>query len=461
MVIDMKNRITRLLSFALILAISLSLAGCGKGGDTEPTEIVGTNVEVGEVLRRDIFTTASYTGELTTNERASVTSKVSAKVTAINVEVGDYVEKGTLLLVLDASDYEYQLRQAQASYNQARAGYTQAQAGYKQAQAGVNSADVSYNNVKNGASEQSLVQLEQAVSAATIAYNDAKSNFDRQEQLYEMGAISQVTFESAKSALENARIALESAEKNYDLAKNVLLPGNEESAKSGVDTAKAGLETAGASMNSASAAMQAASLAEAQARENIAATRITAPISGYISSKSVVLGQFASPGYELFSISAASNLEAQIQVTESVVPYVKFGGEAKIDITAANIHGLSGTVTVVNPVKNAQTGMYTVRVSVPNEDDTLKIGMFADITLITDESAESALSIPSDSILQEGDTYYVYVVKGNEAEKKVITIGVTDGSFTQVTAGLEEGEKVVTLGKEYLSETNNIVNVVE
>lgn len=447
---------------AAVLAFSaLIFTACGNGEEEVPTESAGTNVTVEEAARRDIEATAVYTGELTTNERASVTSKVSAKVIAINCDVGDYVTKGQVLLSLDSSDYEYQLKQAQASYRQAQAGYTQAEAGYKQAEAGVNSASVSYNNVKNGASEQSMAQLEQALSSATIAYNDAKTNYDRQKQLYDMGAISLAAFESAKSAYENATLARDSAQKNYDLAKDVLLPGNEESAQSGVDTANAALDTARAAMSSAGAAMEAARLAETQARDSIANTKITAPISGYISSKSVTLGQFASPGYELFSISAAGDLEAQIQVTESVVPYVKVGGEALVSIDAAGKKNLKGTVTVVNPVKNAQSGMYTVRVSVPNTDDTLKIGMFADITLITSESAENVVSVPANAILQEGEEYYVYVANNMAAEKRKIETGASDGEYTEIKSGVEEGEIIVVDGKEYLSETNNLINIVQ
>lgn len=422
-------------AISLIAATTLALglmAGCGESTVTQTTDVSGTNVTVEEVVKRDIVTTATYTGTLTATNSAAVTSKVSAKITSINVEVGDWVEKGQVLAVLDSSDYRYQLSQAEASYKQAEAGY--------------NSAVTSLNNV-GGSTQQSRVQLEQALNSAKIAYDNAKTNFDRQAKLYEMGAISLAAYESAQSGLENARLAYETAQKSYDITVNVITPGTEDSAKNGVETA--------------AAAKNAAALAVNQAKESVANCSITAPISGYVSANNATLGSFASAGMTLFAISDSRELEAEINATESVIPYVSAGGKALVDIPSANLYGAEGVVTVVNPVKNAMTGMYTVRVSVPNESDNLKVGMFADITLLTQQSQSEALSVLSTSVLQETDGYYVYKVTGNEAEKIQVVIGVTDGTYTQIIEGIEEGDVIVADGKEYISEKNNIVNIIE
>lgn len=422
-------------AISLITAAALSLAfvsACGKAEPTTSTDIEGTNVTVETAALRDITTTATYTGTLTATNSANVTSKVSAKITSINVEVGDWVNKGQVLAVLDSTDYQYQLSQAEASYKQAQAAY--------------NSAVTSKNNI-GGASEQSKAQLEQALNSAKLAYDNAKTNYDRQKQLYEMGAISLAAYESAETALENARLAYETAKKSYDITVNVITPGNETSADNGVETAKA--------------ALNAASVAVSQAKQAIANTKITAPISGYISANNAVLGSFASAGMALFAISDSRELEAEINITESVIPYVKVGGKALIDISSAGLVGAEGTVTVVNPVKNTMTGMYTVRVSVPNDSDNLKVGMFADITLVTEQSCTDALSVLSSSILQEADGYYVYTISGNEATKKQVVIGVSDGEYTQIIEGIDEGDVIACEGKEYLSEKNNIVNIVE
>ena len=426
----MKKRIVAgIIASCMIVAFS----GCGaaKVEEKETDTVAGINVRVSEAFVGDIETTATYTGSLIASDMAYVTSKVSAKIKSIDVELGDWVEEGDVLMILDSSDYEYQLRQAQASYNQAQAGW--------------NSASTALSNV-DGMNEQSKIQLEQALGSAKLNYDNAKENFERQTKLYEMGAISLVSYEGAKTAFENAKLAYESAQKNYDVVTNVITKGNVTSAQSGVETAEA--------------AMNAASVAMSMARENIAATRITAPISGYVSAKNVALGQFAAAGSPLFTIVNGDDLEAEINVTEAVIPFVKKGGKANVRIGSANIE-TEGEVSLVNPVKDAMTGMYTVRVSVPNDEGTLKIGMFADITLYTEERAESAVCVPSDAIMQDDTGYYVFVAESDKAVRRNVVIGVSDGEYTHIQEGVDEGDKVICDGKEYITETNNDINIVE
>lgn len=418
-------------------AVALSaLAGCT--GSTEnyenPTDATeaGINVTVDRAEERSIETTVTYTGELVAGEIAYVTGKASAKVERINAELGDWVNAGEVLVVLDDTDYSFQLSQANAGYDQANAAY--------------NSAVVALDNV-DGMNKQSESQLSQAVNASEIAYNDAKVNFERQSELYEKGSVSLVTYESAKSAYENAKLAYEGAKANYDINVNTLAPGNKKSAESAVTTAKA--------------ARDAALLAIDQAETLMSNTVVRAPISGYISSKNVAIGQFASAGMSLFTISDTSNLEVEIKVTESVVSHLETGGEARISVPSANLSQLKGEVSMINPVKDAVSGMYIVRVSVPNDDDALKAGMFADVTLITSESEEDALCVPTGAIVQLEEGNYVFVVTENRAEKVWVECGVTDGEYTQILSGLDEGDVVVCDGKDYISETNNAVNIVE
>lgn len=422
---------------AVAVALTVSaLAGCANNAqDNEtPTDTYtqGVNVTVAEATERNIETTVTYTGELVADEVAYVTGKASAKVERINAEAGDWVEEGEVLVVLDDTDYAFQLSQAKSGYEQANAAY--------------NSAVVARDNV-DGVNKQTETQLTQAMNASEIAYNDAKLNYERQSALYEKGSISLVAFESAKSAYESAKLAYEGAKVNYDINVNTLAPGNKKSAESAVATAKA--------------ARDAALLAIDQAQVLMDNTIVRAPISGYVSTKSVAIGQFASAGMALFTISDTRNLEVEIKVTESVVSHLEVGGEARISVSSAGVVDAAGKVSLVNPVKDAASGMYVVRVSVPNSDNALKVGMFADVTLVTSEGEENALCVPTGAIVQLEEGNYVFVVKENLAEKVWVECGVTDGEYTQIVAGLDKGDIVVCDGKDYISETNNAVNIVE
>lgn len=413
----MKIKMRKLMAILLTAAIMLTTAACGKEENKAASnETVATNVTAFTAVPRDVAQSVTYTGELKAAETASVTCMASAKITNVLADVGDYVTAGTTLASLDTQQLRLQYEQAQAAYNQALA---------------------SYNSTTGGATKQQALSAEQSLSAAKINYNTALDNYNREKSLFDIGATSQLSLTNAKTALDNAQLNLDTAQKNYDLTVGVVTPETSATAKAAVDSAKAAVSLAQTNLNNAS---------------------VTAPISGIVASRNINRGQLASPGIELFSIKNISSFNAEISVTESVIPSVKVGTPAKVSVKSAGLSDIEGSVSLVNPTKNAQTGLYTVQVTVANSNDSLKEGMFADISLQT-EVAQSSVAVPSEAIMQEGETFYVYVISGETAEKRIVETGISDGTYTEILSGVSENEQIVVSGKEYISETNNKVKI--
>ena len=86
--------------------------------------------------------------------------------------------------------------------------------------------------------------------------------------------------------------------------------------------------------------------------------------------------------------------------------------------------------------------------------------MLADVYLSTG-GAESVLTVKSDAIILSGEKRYVYVAEGDKAVKKEVTVGASDTQRTQILSGLNEGDKVIVEGKDFISETNNLINIVK
>ena len=395
----------KIISLMLLICIS-TVVLCSCGNDDSDKNITAVNVTVHKVIKNNINSEVTYTGEIKALEESDVAPKVTATITGINYDIGDYVEAGDVLAVLDDTDYRL-------AYNQTLAAY--------------NSALSSFNQVKN--------QLETAISAAQIEYNSAYDNYNRQKVLYDEGGISKVAFESAEIRLKNAELNLNSAKSNY----NSSVGSSQASSKSAVDSAKAALDIATNNLNN---------------------TKIVSPISGYVASKIGNVGQIAPAGSPMFSVKNSELVNIEISVTESVIPYITTDTKAIIDVDTADLKNIEGTVTAVNTVKSQQTGMYTVRIKIDNKDDKLKIGMMANVVLQT-QASDSALIVPNDSLIQEDDGYYVYVVKDNVAEKRLVKTGISNNDFTEITDGLKENDVIVVSGKEFISEKNNKVNIVE
>lgn len=284
------------------------------------------------------------------------------------------------------------------------------------------------------------------MNGAKLAYDNALVMYNKQKTLFDMGAISQVEFNSHKTNLDNTKLNYESAKKNYELMKNVVMGETENSARAGVETAGAAVEQANAALDIA--------------RNNLSNCTVSAPISGYVSSKSANRGQMVGAGSVLFTIADTSSVEVQINVTDSVISTLKPGTPAKVTVSGAGTDEIGGSVSLINPVKNPQTGLYTVRISIPNENGALKVGMIAKLSLIT-ENNENTLTVPSSALLQsDDDGYYLYVAIDGNAEKRIVETGISNDEFTEILSGVSEGESVIVKGKEYITKDNSAVKIV-
>ena len=457
---------------ALAAVISVSCVGCGKKDEKKEEAQTATNVSVYETEAQDVVREVSYTGEITAGECVSINSKVSAKVSEICVEAGEFVKAGTVLAVLDDTDIRLSYNQALAGYNSANAAYDMtANASMKQSETAANQnlekAQIEYNDALSAYNRQKeLYDNDTSIVAAQNALNDANANLERTKQLFEMGSVSKTVYDSAITAQQNAAANLESTKSNVKTAF--------ESAKTRVENAKLNLESAKENRDlqvnvvskktiaSAKASAESAKASLAIAENNLANTKITAPIDGFVASKNIIVGQTATPGVEIFSIKNTEMVEAEINVTEADIPYVSVGTEAKVTVKSSNLDTIYGTVTAVNPTKDEKTGLYNVKVSVPNEGGAINAGMFADISL-TLQKSENTVGIPTEAVMQDGEEFYVFVASadGKTAEKRVVKKGIENAETTEILEGVGLGEKVVLKGKEYLSEVNNLIKITK
>lgn len=453
--------------FLLCLSI-VSFVGCSSD-ENETPESTGINVTVYEVAKSSIASDVSYTGELESSQSVGLISKVSAKAMKVYVKEGDYVEAGDILATLDQTDIRLSYEQALAGYESALASYNQvvnstSKQQTTQASNALLNAENAYNQaLANYEREKSLYENGSQLKLSEQAYNDAKSNYDRVKQLFDMGGASKIeldgaystllnaeenyktvkvtssaSFDAAKIALSNAENALKSAKDNISLTQN--------SVSSSVSTAKAGVNSAKASLNIAQNALS--------------NTTIISPISGYVGLCNIKENQMVSQGFEIFQVKNTHLIDATINVTESVIRNIEVGSKAIVNVQSADIMGIEGVCTVVNPIKNDMTGLYTVKVSIDNTDEKINVGMIADITLVT-SSKDDIIKVPTNSLINKSGKYYLYIANGNKAEKREVKIGINDEEYTEILSGLKMGDKVIVDGKDYITDTNNEINIIK
>lgn len=285
-------------SLVLALAVLLSLAGCGRGGQTneapgkdEEPKAEPVAVEIVPATVRSMATTIHTQGTLAPAQGASARVAVVAagRLLAVRVREGDRVATAQVLAIVDSRPQEAQAASAAAALaaaeTQARqadlatraAAADQASAEHlarlaleaarldrdttvKQAQIALNGAETELAKLRAGARPQEIAQADQAISQAKATRDRAATELDRVQFLNEKGIAPGRQLDDAKTALAVADSALASAKEQASLVRAGTRPEDLRSAELRVNGAREALAQAqtsgGAKVAQAQAALQ-------------------------------------------------------------------------------------------------------------------------------------------------------------------------------------------------------------
>src|SRR5258705_3490780 len=175
---------------------------------------------------------------------------------------------------------------------------------------------------------------------------------------------------------------------------------------------------------------------------------VVAPRSGYIVERNVTEGtQIRNDNNtNIFTISDLKTVWVWANVHESDMAKVREGDEVSVKTIAYPDKVFTGKVKKIGTMLDPDSRVIKVRTELPNQDGLLKPEMFASI-VITSKTKKIILAVPQSSIVLENNRYFVMreTVPG-EFEKVAVTLGKTFGDFYEVTAGLKENEKMVSVG---------------
>jgi membrane fusion protein, multidrug efflux system len=180
------------------------------------------------------------------------------------------------------------------------------------------------------------------------------------------------------------------------------------------------------------------------ARQQLARTEVRAPFDGIVSDRKVSAGDTAAIGKELVKVIDPSSLRFEGLVSADSVGEVKAGQHVWFKIHGFSAEEFTGVITRVNPAANITTRQVEVLVAFDESKKQPNVaGLYAEGHVETRSSA--ALSLPSASIVNEGDSSFAWRVKDAKLQKVTLVLGERDartGAFV-LRGGLSEGDKVL------------------
>jgi len=472
-----------------------------------PEGIANLGLRTEPVARRLVRESLSVpaTVEAAADAVAKVTPPAAGKVVRTYVRLGDAVKAGQPVAVLDS----FEIAQAHAAEHRAQADLLEARAGVQTARAEVGQARARLTSAqkalatqqelaKAGAFSQAPLQaaqteLAEAQSELLTAQTELQSHtaqLQRSERLFKEGIISRAELEQAQlerrqdeARAERAQVRVEAAKRTLERERRVAQAGllNRQAlqaAEAEVHAAEAEVARARREEQAAAARLAGAGQGLEAARANLIALEGTghiegesgkitlyAPIDGVIAGQSATHGETVERGSTLFQIENLTTVMVQASVPEKDASRVRAGLRVEVTVAAFPDRRFSGVVQSLASRVDPKTRALPVRCLVANPDGRLRPEMFATVSLPTG-TPRRALTVPEAAVVTDrgsgAESQVVFVAQGEEAgtfEKRRVTTASVPASgssgLVEVTAGLKEGEQVVTEGAyALLSEAN-------
>ncbi len=192
----------------------------------------------------------------------------------------------------------------------------------------------------------------------------------------------------------------------------------------------------------------------------LAKTKIRAPFSGITGIRRVSPGDFVGAGLDLVNLEDLTQIKIDFKVPETLLRHLAPGQPIELTTDAYTGKTFNGTVYVIDPQVELTTRSVQLRARIPNPQQLLRPGMFAQVLLTYGED-ERALMIPEEAVMPKQDKIYVYLANDGTARLREITLGTRIRGFAQVLSGLTEQDAVIRVGHHKVQENDPIVAVTD
>lgn len=379
-------------------AAAWAYVAAGRGaGAVDPTRIV-------VAARGTMVRSVVATGRIEPVTKVEIKSKANGIVERLWVGVDQRVAPGQVLVELDKENLTARLREARANLQAAEAAHDAAQALLRKNEIEAEAPDVAF----------------------------ATRNLARARRLFDQALVSQATLDEAQSTLD-------AAENRQRAAVGQLL------------VARARVTEAAAHVAQALAAVE-------RAEEELANATIRAPIRGTVLTRDVEVG---SPVSSILNLGASATLLLTVgdiervlvrgRVDEAGIGQVRLDQPARITTESFRERAFDGRVTQISPigVERDNVTTFEVEVSIENPDHELRANMTANAEIILEELPESVI-VPEAAISYDAQrNAYVDLLDPAvpEGRRRIgVTVGVGDGTRTQVLESVGEGDRLLLPG---------------
>ncbi|HKC13812.1 MAG TPA: efflux RND transporter periplasmic adaptor subunit [Vicinamibacteria bacterium] len=373
-----------MLAPALILATGL-LAWSGRAGRGSGPSALPPSVATMRVERTPLSTSLTLSGEFRPFQEVDLHAKVAGYIRTISVDVGDRVEKGRILAVLEVPELSAQVQGADASIRRSEDSVRRAQSELEKSESARVAAHSAYARLKEASQAR----------AGLIALQELDEAMARDQQ--------------AEAQTQIARAALSEDQNQLQVAR--------------------------------AEAQRVSALSDY--------SRITAPFAGMVTRRYADTGSLIQAGtasntqaMPVVRVAEISKLRLVLPVPESVVPQIHPGMVVRVRVPTLG-RAFEGRVARFANALDAETRTMRTEIDVENPDGSVVPGMYAEADLVLAQR-DKVLTIPLQALARTGSEARVLVVGAeNRLEERQVKLGLEGTRRIEVLSGLKEGDRVV------------------
>lgn len=382
-----KRSLVIVIGAGAVLALSALLLVAGKGKQQPSTPI--PTALVTPARRGNLASTLTVAGQFQPYQEVELHAKVSGYIRRINVDIGDHVHSGEVIATLEVPELN-----AQVSASHAAIRHNQAE--IERAQNEVSLAEANYTAVHVANTRLAQVAAQRPGLVAEQELDDSLAK--------DLNAQAKVNV--AKSALSATREQL--------------------------DVSRADSERV--------TAMQGYSV-------------VTAPFNGVVTMRYADVGSLIQAGTSssaqsipVVKIAQNDLLRLRMPVPERDVPYIQVGSDVQVKIQATG-KTFTGKIVRFTRELDVTTRTMLVEIDVPNSDQSLSAGMFAEASIVLQQQS-NALILPESAIMKDdGQTYVLFVDANSKVAKSPVTLGIQEADSVVILSGLTDNQSVIVSGQ--------------
>ena len=387
-----RDYITKLRFVSCVLLTAAVAGGCSKsmsssvlGDAAHPTPVHLYTVKEETTQRR-----VQAAGSLFALEESTLSAQVEGRVSQVLADVGDNVQEGQPLVLIDPQELQYEVDRQRGIVTQVRA------------QLGIGPNDPPPTDPQKIAS----------VQRAGADLFDADHKYIRAQEMFKDNLISQQQLDEAASRYQGTKAAYTVALQEVDRLKALLVSSE---------------------------------ASEKLAEKKLGDATLRAPFPGSIKTRDVHPGEYLRLQSPVIVVVRTDTLRARLQVPERWAGWVRDGASVELHVEAFPNETFRGQVSRINPAVAQDSRTFEAEALLPNPAGRLKPGFFVQAS-IPSEKQETTIFLPEDAVNYRYGVYKVFLLNGNRvSEHQIRPAGQTEderGHRFEVAEGLKPGDRV-------------------